>query len=151
MSLLEITKLPTAENSVIHLHGSDNIAVARVPLAPGQTIKASTIRVEVRDPVPPGHKVALKPIAAGENVVRYGQVIGTASRDISAGDHVHVHNVGYHELAFSYEYPAGDTPIPGPRKDAPVFLGYPRADGRVGTRNYIAVVAASIAPHTPPS
>ena len=51
MGLLEITKLPTAENAVIHLHESDNVAIARVPLSPGQTI-AGDGRITVADPIP---------------------------------------------------------------------------------------------------
>ena len=148
MSLLEITKLPTAENSAIHLHQTDNIAVARVPLSPGQKLNIDGIGITVRDAVPAGHKVALRPIASGENIVRYGQVMGRARAAIEPGNHVHTHNVSFEEITFAYEFPAVDLPVPG-SKDAPTFLGYRRADGRVGTRNYIAVVAASnCAAHT---
>jgi len=62
---------------------------------------------------------------------------------------VHVHNVGFEELALTYEFPTGEVPFPAPPKSMPAFLGFPREDGRVGTRNYIAVVAASnCAAHT---
>jgi altronate hydrolase len=149
MSLLDIAKLPTAENAAIHLHPSDNVAIARVPLAAGQKLKIDGIDIEVRDPVPAGHKVALRPIGAGENLVRYGQVIGRARTAIDPGRHVHTHNVAFEELTFAYEYPEGDKPLPALPKNIPGFLGYPREDGRVGTRNYIAVVAASnCAAHT---
>jgi altronate hydrolase len=148
MSLLEITRLPTAENCAIHLHASDNIAVARVPLSPGQPLSVDGITVTLSDSVPAGHKVALRPIAAGESIVRYGQVMGRARTAIDAGQHVHTHNVAYEEIAFNYEYPSVELPVPTGR-DAPTFLGYQRPDGRVGTRNYIAVVAASnCAAHT---
>ena len=148
MSLLEITKLPTAENSVIHLHETDNIAVARVPLSPGQELRVDGVSVIVRDSVPAGHKIALRAIIAGDTIVRYGQVMGRARTPIQAGDHVHVHNVGFEELEFAYEFPAEERSF-SPAKNVPVFLGYPREDGRVGTRNYIAVVAASnCAAHT---
>jgi altronate hydrolase len=61
---------------------------------------------------------------------------------------VHTHNVGYEEIAFDYEFPAGEIPLPVPAS-SPTFLGYARRDGRAGTRNYIAVVAASnCAAHT---
>ena len=149
MSLVDIEKLPTAENSAIHLHASDNIAVARVPLSPGQQLRVNGYGITVRDAVPAGHKVALKPIGTGETVVRYGQVMGRARSAIEPGSHVHVHNVGFEELSFAYEYPTVDIPFPAPPKDIPTFLGYRREDGRVGTRNYIAVVAASnCAAHT---
>jgi altronate hydrolase len=149
MSLVDIAKLPTAENSAIHLHENDNVAVARVPLSPGQQLKVDGYSITVRDAVPAGHKVALRSIGTGETIVRYGQIMGRARKSIEAGSHVHVHNVGFEELSFAYEFPTVEIPIPELPKDIPTFLGYQREDGRVGTRNYIAVVAASnCAAHT---
>jgi altronate hydrolase len=149
MSLLQIAKVPTAENSAIHLNSADNIAVARVPLAPGNEIRVDGNVVTVRDAVPAGHKIALKPIAAGENVVRYGQMMGRARGAIEPGQHVHTHNVTYEELALEYEFPVGERAVERTSKNVPTFLGYARQDGRAGTRNYIAVVAASnCAAHT---
>jgi altronate hydrolase len=142
MGLLEVTRIATAENSAIHLHPADNVVIARVPLTPGQKIVAGDTSVAVTNPVPSGHKLAIRPIADGGDVLRYGQVIGRAAREIRPGDHVHTHNVRFEELSFAYEFPETDRPIPPP-KSGPSFLGYPREDGRVGTRNYIAVVAAS--------
>src|SRR5579872_858712 len=143
MSLLEIVKLPTAENSVIHLNPADNIAVARVPLSPGQILRIDGREIAVLDSVPAGHKVAVTAIGAGQNVVRYGQLMGRARLRIEPGQHVHTHNVGFEEVAFNYEFPSTDRPLPTPPAHVPVFLGYEREDGRAGTRNYIAVVAAS--------
>jgi altronate hydrolase len=149
MSLLQITKLPTAENSAIHLHPADNIAVARVTLSPGSELRVNGSTLTVREAVPPGHKVALRPIGIGENLVRYGQVMGRARSPIEPGQHVHTHNVSFEEITFHYEYPAGDLAAPAAPKNVPSFLGYAREDGRAGTRNYIAVVAASnCAAHT---
>ena len=148
MGLLEIAKLPTAENAVIHLHPADNIAIARVALSPGQQVRVDGASIAVEDPIPAGHKVALRAIPASENIVRYGQVMGRARVRIEPGRHVHTHNVAFEELSFAYEFPASEMAIPA-AKSGPVFLGYPREDGRVGTRNYIAVVAASnCAAHT---
>jgi altronate hydrolase len=147
--LLEIAQPPTAENAAIRLHPSDNVAVARVPLSVGAELRVGETRIAVLDPIPHGHKVALQPIPAGETVRRYGQSIGRARIAIESGRHVHTHNLSFEELRLGYEFPAGETPRPKPPKDAPTFLGYPREDGRVGTRNYIAVVAASnCAAHT---
>ena len=149
MPLLDIAKLPTAENAAIHLHPSDNIAVARVPIAAGQELRIDGITVTTEDPIPAGHKVALRAIAAGESVVRYGQLMGRARMRIEPGRHVHTHNVSFEELEFDYEFPTEDIPFPAPPARMPSFLGYLREDGRVGTRNYIAVVAASnCAAHT---
>jgi altronate hydrolase len=146
--LLDIAKLPTAENSAIHLHPADNVAVARVPIAAGAELRVDGVSVVALDAIPAGHKIALRPIAAGDMVERYGQSIGRATAPIEAGRHVHTHNLGFEELALDYEFPTAEIALPR-RAAEPTFAGYARADGRVGTRNYIAVVAASnCAAHT---
>jgi altronate hydrolase len=147
--LLDIAKLPTAENSAIHLHPADNVAVARVPLAAGMQIIVDGASITVLDAVPAGHKVALKRIGEGEIVYRYGQSIGRAKRTIEPGNHIHTANLGYEEAELAYEFPEDDIPYPAAPAKVPTFMGYVREDGRVGTRNYIAVVAASnCAAHT---
>jgi altronate hydrolase len=146
--LLDIAKLPTAENSAILLHPADNVAVARVPLAAGAGLRVGGVALAAGEAIPAGHKIALRHLRAGDMVVRYGQGIGRATSDIAAGRHVHTHNLGFEELKLEYEFPVTETALPR-RQDEPTFLGYLREDGRVGTRNYIAVVAASnCAAHT---
>jgi altronate hydrolase len=146
--LLEIDKLPTAENSAIHLHPSDNVAIARVPIPEGAELRTGGRAIVTRSAIPAGHKVALQPIAPGEMVHRYGQAIGRAAVAIAPGEHIHTHNLSFEELTLAYEFPDGERTLDPPRS-VPTFLGYQRADGRVGTRNYIAVVAASnCASHT---
>ena len=146
--LLDIAKLPTAENSAIHLHPSDNVAVARVPIPAGADLRVDGVDLVTLDAIPAGHKVALRSIPAGAMVERYGQGIGRAKVEIDAGRHVHTHNLAFEELVLDYEFPTGEIELPG-RAAEPTFLGYLREDGRVGTRNYIAVVAASnCAAHT---
>jgi altronate hydrolase len=149
VSLLEIAKLPTAENSAIHLHPSDNIAVARVPIGVGVELRIDGRTVVALDPIPAGHKIAVRGIRAGDDVVRYGQVMGRAVMAIEPGRHVHTHNVSFEEIEFDYEFPTAEKPLPATPVNSPVFMGYRREDGRTGTRNYIAVVAASnCAAHT---
>lgn len=149
MELLEIAKLPTEENSAIHLNPLDNVAIARVPLSAGMKLRVDGVAITVLDAVPAGHKVAVARIQPGEMVHRYGQAIGRAKTAIEPGRHVHTHNISFEELTFAYEFPQGDIPYPAPPKDVPTFRGYLREDGRAGTRNYIAVVAASnCAAHT---
>ncbi len=140
--LLDIASPPTPENSAIHLHPTDNIAVARVPIPPGAALVVDGVPVAIRDAIPAGHKLAIAAIGAGQIVLRYGQPIGRAREAIPAGGHVHTHNLAFEDLTREYEFPAADIPLPE-RRDTPAFLGYVREDGRVGTRNYIAVVAAS--------
>jgi hypothetical protein len=71
----------------------DNVATALEPLDPGRAIRLADVTVIVSEPIPRGHKIALRPILAGEPIVKYGSPIGTASQPIAAGAHVHVHNV----------------------------------------------------------
>lgn len=150
MPFSTLTQLATAGNSVLRLNPRDNVAVARVALSPGQRVHVDGLGVEVRDPVPAGHKLALATIEEGGVVRRYGEVIGRAARRIEAGEHVHTHNLRYEEIALDYDFPEEDAaPAELRQQPCPTFLGYRRPDGRVGTRNYIAVIAASnCAAHT---
>jgi len=143
MSVIEIQPAPTPENAALRLHPSDNVAVARVPLAAGQRLRLGEAAVIVREPIPAGHKVALAEIAPGETVRRYGESIGRAAQGIEAGAHVHTHNLSYEEAPPCYQFPEREIPLPEAPARGPFFMGYPRRDGRAGTRNYIAVVAAS--------
>jgi altronate hydrolase len=143
MSLVDLKPAPTPENAALLLHPHDNVAVARLPLAPGQSLRLGGASVTVREPVPVGHKVALADIPAGERVRRYGESIGRAGSNIEAGSHVHTHNLDYEEAPPPYQFPQQEIPLPVAPHRGPFFMGYPRADGRAGTRNYVAVVAAS--------
>jgi len=80
-------------NAAIVISDKDNVATALDVLDVGQTLRTGGSTVTVVEPIPRGHKVALRPIAAGAVVVKYGSAIGTASSDIAAGAHVHTHNV----------------------------------------------------------
>jgi len=138
--LFQITPPATETNSVIVLHPSDSVGVARVVLSPGQAVEAAGVRIAASATIPAGHKIALVPIHAGDAVLRYGEVIGFASQDIAPGEHVHEHNLGFEELDHRVAF---DTKPAAVVQSTRCFLGFRRADGRVGTRNYIAVVATS--------
>jgi altronate dehydratase len=71
----------------------DNVATALEMLEPGASLALEGRVVAVRDRIPPGHKVAVDAIAAGQAVMKYGSAIGTAIVDIAVGAHVHTHNV----------------------------------------------------------
>jgi hypothetical protein len=79
--------------AVLVISERDNVATALEPLEPGRQIDAGGELVVAIDPIPAGHKIALRPIGAGTPVVKYGSPIGTAVEDIAAGSHVHTHNV----------------------------------------------------------
>ncbi|CAJ0819787.1 Galactarate dehydratase (L-threo-forming) [Ralstonia wenshanensis] len=127
-----------SDASLILLAPDDDVAVARVALAPGAALNAG---LTTRDAIPAGHKVALRDIAVGQPVHKYGQVIGVATAPIRAGEHVHVHNIGMAnstaEHAVGHAYRA-TIPVDTPA----TFEGYVRADGRVGTRNFIGVISS---------
>lgn len=78
---------------LVLLDPRDNVATAADDLHIGATAAAGDITVVVRDAIPRGHKVALKPIPMGTNVIRYGEIIGSATADVVTGEHVHVHNL----------------------------------------------------------
>jgi len=98
-------------------------------------------QITTGEPIPSGHKVALRAIAEGEVVRKYGQVIGLATQAIAAGAHVHVHNLDMseagraHSVGHAYQAVARLT-------SSASFEGYVRRNGRVGTRNYIGVIAS---------
>src|SRR5580658_5047226 len=120
------------------LRGDDTVAVAARPLPRGFVLEAGGRTVEVREPIGLGHKVALADIAPGEPVRKYGQIIGFASKAIPAGSLVHVHNLKADLFERDYAF-ATETPAPLARAQPRTFRGYLRPDGRVGTRNYVAV------------
>jgi altronate hydrolase len=101
------------------------------------------VAVALRDleGVPKGHKIALRDIAAGEAVRKYGFPIGRATADIAAGEHVHSHNLAT-ALATrgDYAWQPAERSVPSAAAEVAGFLGYRRADGRVGTRNEIWVI-----------
>jgi hypothetical protein len=78
---------------VVRIHPGDDVAVALEPLVAGSTIELEELDVAVREDIPIGHKVALRSIAVGAAVVKYGVSIGSAGQPIAAGEHVHVHNL----------------------------------------------------------
>ena len=130
-----------APQALIQLHAVDNVAVARVTLAQDTVVpQPDGSALHVRNPVAAGHKIALRPIARGEVVLKYGQPIGVACTAIAAGEHVHAHNL---EMGQALPTQAGGGPAAAMlAPEAPAsFEGYVRADGRVGTRNYIGVVS----------
>jgi altronate hydrolase len=130
----------SVERRAVVLRTEDNVAVAARPIPKGFRLEANGREVEVREPIALGHKVALVDLEPGAPVRKYGQIIGFASRAIPAGAWVHVHNVKAdlfeRDYAFATEHPA-DVPATTQR----TFQGFLRADGRVGTRNYIAVIS----------
>jgi altronate hydrolase len=128
------------KRSVVQLRAEDNLAVACRHLRPGERIELSGGTVEVREPVPFGHKVSVRDVEPGEALRKYGQVIGFASQRIPAGSHIHVHNCSAERFERDYAF-ASEVPPAPQAAERRSFRGFLRADGRAGTRNYIAVIS----------
>ncbi len=128
--------------TIFHIHPADNVAVAMDSVAPGETITVQGRTLTVRDAVPAGHKLAVRPIAKGQDVIKYGFPIGTAACDIPAGSWVHTHNVQSKlgdVLSYRYEPETADRPeLAGTAKAE--FLGYRRTDGTAGIRNEVWII-----------
>jgi altronate hydrolase len=114
---------------------NDSTATALRDLAAGE----EALGVTLAEPIGKGHKVAVKPIKAGEPVLKFGFPIGVATRDIAPGEHVHTHNVAT-ALKGSGDYAFTPSEHADAGFEGPGFLGYRRANGRVGTRNEIWVI-----------
>ena len=128
----------------IRIHAADNVVIARRQLL-GGAVLAEEGGLVVTGLVPPGHKIATRPIAAGDAVSRYDQLIGHATQAIAPGQHVHSHNLAFTEQSASFE--RAHQACAGAQATAYVaepatFMGIVRSDGRVSTRNYIGVLTS---------
>ena len=125
----------------IRLHPADNVVTARIDLLAGTGLDGE--EAVAAGPVPAGHKVATRRIARGEPVRKYDQIIGFAAEEIAPGAHVHVHNVEMRDFDRDYAFCADARPTDFvPEAERRTFEGYVRANGRVGTRNYIGVLTS---------
>src|SRR5260370_27598267 len=94
---------------VIRLHPDDGVLIARSSLPPGMVVADGVTTVER---IPAGHKVAIRPIATGEPIRRYGQIIGFATAPIAPGQHGHTQNCGIGDFAQDYAVAVHVTPTP---------------------------------------
>ncbi|REK11402.1 MAG: altronate dehydratase [Planctomycetota bacterium] len=125
---------------VIVLHARDNVCVATRDLPSGTRVTVGDHTVELSEPVRLGHKIALMPITSGEQVLKYGQIIGFATADIAPGAWIHTHNLA--AGAFDRDYAASTEVPPDPERLTGLsFEGYRRPDRKPGTRNYVAVIS----------
>ncbi|MEO1178340.1 MAG: altronate dehydratase family protein [Pseudomonadota bacterium] len=121
----------------VRLDPADTVVTATRALEIGAAVEGAATRTLI----PSGHKIATRAIAKGAPIRKYAQIIGYAAQDISAGDHVHTHNVDFRNTAGDYEFSTDLRPV-DPATAHDTFMGYRRPSGRVGTRNYIAVVTS---------
>lgn len=127
-------------NPVIRIHPADDVVIARTQLVGGTRLESEG-GVVVSGLIPPGHKVAVRAIRAGQPVRRYNQVIGTAKTDIAPGQHVHVHNLEFTDFARDHAVGADVHPTDYVAEPA-TFMGIVRPDARVATRNYVGILTS---------
>lgn len=124
---------------VLKISPSDSVAVALTALSAGAELEVAGQSIRLATDVPAGHKFALKDIAQGEAVIKYGYPIGQAKCDIPAGSHVHVHNLKTllsSELSYEHHPHVKELEAQTPA----TFMGYPRSNGQVGVRNELWIL-----------
>jgi len=130
----------TRVSEIVHLHTRDSVVVALRNFAAGQQITVGDRVITLCDAIPAGHKIAIREVAVDQPVIKFGWAIGTATSKIDPGQHVHTHNLrDNHTIdleAISTEIPDDPEPI-----GDFTFQGFRRPSGKVGTRNYLAVIS----------
>lgn len=122
-------------NKLFKINSLDNVAVALEDLKKGYTENGITLLNDV----PFGHKVLLEDLKKGDNIIKYGNPIGSLKNDENIGAYIHEHNLKTN-LTNKFEYTfSGDT-LYNPAKSTLTFKGYKRADGSVGIRNEIWII-----------
>ncbi len=130
--------VPVREPRLLRLHPADNVLVALDVVDDGRRLQNGLVAV---GRVPKGHKIAAVTIAKGEPIVKFGQIIGFATVDVVPGTHIHTHNVEMH--AFERKADSADKPAEVASTLPPAtFEGFRRANGKVGTRNYIGILTS---------
>lgn len=139
------TAAAISEYAII-VNPDDNVAVVKAETSPGLSlVLPGAGRVTLKDAVPPGHRFATRELPAGEFVRQYGQPIGT-SLGIEKGEWV-THDNMSDDVPVVRDLPEDiTTPAPDyfPPEQVETFMGFRRADGRVGTRNFVLIVPTSM-------
>ncbi len=125
--------------NILKINEKDNVAVALGAASAGDKFFANGTEITLAEDIPAGHKVAIRTVSEGENVIKYGFPIGHAKEKIEAGYHVHCHNIASNLSGLlSYEYTPSYAELP---KTAPgTFMGYKRKNGKVGIRNEVWII-----------
>jgi len=78
---------------VLVLNPADNIAICLEDMPAGTVVDQDNLKLTITQKVPRGHKVASRAVSKGDGIIKYGERMGNATKDISVGEHVHTHNV----------------------------------------------------------
>lgn len=141
-----LTKPVPLQDVAILVHSSDNVAVVREAVSAGTSVRLSNGEiVELTTAIAPGHRFALRNIEKGTHILQYGQPIGT-SLGIMSGQPV-THDNMNDDVPTIRDVPADLVTAPPdyiPESQRKTFMGFRRADGRAGTRNFILIVPTSM-------
>jgi len=130
---------PSSPPRVVRLHERDNLVVAVDPIDVGMVAQGVTALARI----PRGHKMAIAALAEGEPVLKFGQTIGFAGHAIAPGEWLHEHNIVLHDFARDYRHAEeARTESVLPVAEQATFEGFRRANGKVGTRNYLAILTS---------
>lgn len=126
---------------ILHINPADNVAVTLVDgVNAGEVYKEGPVEVTLVEDIARGHKFALRDIAEGEAVIKYGYPIGVATRPIKAGEWIHSHNLKT-GLSDDLEYTYAPIEVNNAHSDEKVIVnGYLRADGKMGIRNELWII-----------
>ncbi|WP_270165150.1 UxaA family hydrolase [Paenibacillus sp. SYP-B4298] len=137
-------------NKWIRLHPKDDVIIALQPISKGQTVLVDHVDTEgaqpivVQDDVPKGHKILLRPVSQGQDILKFGYSIGKAKQPLEPGCWVHTHNMETGLKGFlEYQYEQSGVPQAPKAVDpsqARTFNGYVRHNGEVGIRNEIWII-----------
>jgi altronate hydrolase len=122
---------------VLKINPSDNVIVALVDLKKDEKVVFNNVHYHLKDDVEAKHKFFENDMPAGTQIFMYGVVVGTTQQQVYAGEWMNVNNVkhassAYHWRNVNYQW----TPPDVSEFQGRTFMGYHRADGRVGTANY---------------
>ncbi len=125
--------------AVLLLSPLDTVVIALRPIDAGESVRVGSQQLTVNQNIPAGHKISIVKTELDQAVIKFGWSIGTATKSIHPGDHVHSHNLRCEHTidlsAICTEIPESPPPLDY------TFQGFQRAAGKVGTRNYVAVIS----------
>jgi altronate dehydratase len=131
------------DEAAIVLARADNVAVLKRPARAGDELVHDSFHLGISQNIGAGHKIAISKISSAAPIIKYGQTIGFAASDIQPGELVHTHNLVTKEFGREADFCVDARPIAFyPPEQMRHFAGYTRPDGRVGTRNYVAVISS---------
>src|SRR5690554_2997036 len=124
----------------LRIHNKDNVAIALKEIKKGDKILIDNEEIIVKNDISAGHKIAVRKIKKGQDIIKYGFPIGHALRDIYVGEHVHIHNLGTNLKGINqYSFYQKIEEIKYPKQDL-TFKGFRRKHGKIGIRNELWIV-----------